>query len=464
MTVSVSASPARGRFTAAAGTFTGWTVGQVAAVSGSGLGNLTLGGNNHAPGASSQIHAVAPDGSWVELLGPFVAEAPRAFVLARGPLPLFPLFVAQLRAAVDKAVTQLRRVVTPVLFVWANGEGDLGASAQYQVALQRVLDEIRGIFGLRVKGAAPVATVVVGLTRRTPLGSDLDVTTVRAAQEAVVAGLQNAAFVDTDRLQMEMGIGAPRIVRQQNGIHWTPIAQRTLGFLIDQAAGTLAGIPAHPDGDAAVDYGAVGGTAILGGAEALDGGGEESGDSGGIELDGPVGTGGLIVEDGTGYDDAESLCSIEQFDAFWAKQIAPTAVTAATATQKAAALRQATREWVEPNTALLRGHVQYQDQRLGWPRIGCWDDEGRLVKQNTVPKQFVEATALVAAELLAGGTILTNGVERGAVTRETKRGLGFEQTFEYGEGAASASVRRMRAAEALIYPFVRGGDSGVARS
>jgi hypothetical protein len=138
-----------------------------------------------------------------------------------------------------------------------------------------VLDEIRGIFGLRVKGAAPVATVVVGLTRRTPLGSDLDVTTVRAAQEAVVAGLQNAAFVDTDRLQMEMGIGAPRVVRQQNGIHWTPIAQRTLGFMIDQAAGTLAGIPAHPDGDAAVDFGAVDGGMVP--VSADDGGESEEG-------------------------------------------------------------------------------------------------------------------------------------------------------------------------------------------
>jgi hypothetical protein len=132
----------------------------------------------------------------------------------------------------------------------------------------------------------------------------------------------------------------------------------------------------------------------------------------------------------------------------------------------AVVLRRATREWAEGVCgSMWRGHVQYQTQRLGWPRVGCYDDEGRLVPLNTVPWQIPEAVAIVAGDFLLGGSILTSSVERGPLVRETKRGLGFEQTFEYGDGfGSSQSIRRIRAAEALVVTFVRGGGAGVARS
>jgi hypothetical protein len=199
-------------------------------------------------------------------------------------------------------------------------------------------------------------------------------------------------------------------------------------------------------------------------------GDEGEGDDGPSE-DGPgaPGTGGLIVEDGTGFSDAESFCSIEQFDAFWAKNGAPAHITAATTEQKAAALRRVTREWVEGVCGgYWRGRIQFADQRLSFPRTGCHDDEGRPVPPNSVPVPLIEATALVAgdAQVLAGGAILPSSVDRGPVTRETRKGLGFEQTTEYAptRSIASPVVRQMRAAEALVYPYVQGSRPGISRS
>jgi hypothetical protein len=48
--------------------------------------------------------------------------------------------------------------------------------------------------------------------------------------------------------------------------------------------------------------------------------------------------------------------------------------------------------------------------------------------------------------------------------RETKKGLGFEQTFEYANGGVATSVKRRRAAESLVYPYLKGGGGGVVRS
>lgn len=255
--------PARGRFTAAVGTFSAFVVGQQVQVTGSALGFLGFGGNNSFPYGTSTVQAKAADGSTVDLVGPYVTEGATTITMQHGPVPIWTLVEAEVRMAFEKCATQLRRIPKPVLIVWWNGESDLNMVAGYEAALRRVLDGIEDIFGQRHKGETRPATVILQLTRKTPWGvPDADIETMIAAQAAVAADAgRNAIAVSTDKLPMESAGVWPRTLRQHNGIHVTTRGAIMAGYLADQAAGDLVGIPAHPDGEAALDFGVVEGGA-----------------------------------------------------------------------------------------------------------------------------------------------------------------------------------------------------------
>lgn len=338
------------------------------------------------------------------------------------------------------------------------GENDASAGAAATTAFEaRVgnwVDDVRDIFTTRVDGVLPIvwmqgpppATEVTG-------GSVLGLATYRNRYRTRLVALET----QKPRLKVVRNNGPDDWELSRDQIHY---GGETLWRIGDQLAIELLALIDLED---AVDSGSVdGGTDDEGAADGL--GDEPAGTEDGP---GTAGTGGLIVEDGTGIDDAESLATVEQFREFWVRNGNPASVSGATDEACAAVLRRATREWVEGVCAgKWRGSIQFPNQRLSWPRRECHDDEGRVVPIGTIPWQLVDATCLVAGDLLAGGNILVAGVERGPVVRETKRGLGFEKTMEFAEtgSAASGSVRRLRAAEALVYPFVRGGGTGVARS
>lgn len=264
--------PALGRFTGAAGQFAAFNVGGLVDVSGSALGFVGAGGNNSPPYGTHRIYRKAADSSYVDLEGAFVTET-STFTLRHGPVALWPLVQNQVRSALEKCATQLRRVPKPVLVVWWNGESDLHSVGNYQAALQRVLEGIHGIFGQKHKGETRTATVIMQITRRTPWPvPDADIETAIAAQQAVAQALGNAATVNTDKLPMESAGIYPRTTRQHNGIHHTPRGYIMAGYMADEAAGQLIGIPDHPEGSAAADFGADSGALIGGGT---DGGGTE---------------------------------------------------------------------------------------------------------------------------------------------------------------------------------------------
>lgn len=473
--------PARARFTATAGTFTGAWAPQVAVGIAGSAAPQGGGGNNSAPYTVQLVYAVAGDGEWIEVInGAFAAEASRPFTFTIGPPPIWPDFEASWRAFQAEAG---RKGWIPWVthIVSEQGESDLPDVANYETVFGRVWQAIEALTAPRTKGSQKVAKCIVISTNQTPWGTDEQVAGLRAAQKAVAESLENCVTVDN--ADMPMAINPQGTVvrenRQDNDVHRTARGHVIMGFRIDAALATLGaekGIPPHPKGELAVDFGAVdGGVPGVGtdddNDEVEDGGDGGDGESGeedtGTDGPGVPGTGGLIVEDGTGIDDAECFCTIDRFDAYWAKNGSPAAVTGATTSQKAAAIRRANREWTEGVCGgLWRGQIQFMNQRLSFPRMGCYDDDGRMLTPGTIPWQILDAEALVAGDLLAGGTILANGVDRAPVVRETKRGLGFEKTIEYSESAATGtdSVRRLRAAEALVYPFVRGGAWGVARS
>lgn len=258
--------PARGRFTATAGTFSTstWQTQQSCTVRGSALGNLAAGGNNSPPYTVQQVYAIAPDGSWLEIQGAFVAEGPRAFTLSAGPPPIWPTLTTQWARFVS-ICRDYGYVPAPRYLVWEQSESDLGRVAEYTAALTRLFEAFDGLFGLRLKGDQPLAKCLVLLHSQTPWPvPDADVTAMRAAQVAFAASIPNCVTVDPSDLSLELNQAGTvvRTSRLDNGIHHTGRAMVTKGFRIDAALATLGaakGIPAHPAGELAVDFGAING-------------------------------------------------------------------------------------------------------------------------------------------------------------------------------------------------------------
>lgn len=448
--------PPRGRFTAAAGTFSSWTAGAAASVTGSALGVQGVGGNNTAQYGINAVWQVAGDGSWVELIGTFVAEGPRSFTLTMGPRALAPLVEDVVRRAFI-AATELRLIPVPMLLVWENGEADVALAAQYKEALRRVLEWLERILGGRLKGQTAIGKVIVQLSANTPMPvPDATVEQIRTAQAELAAELQNAVVVDPSRLPMEAGFVVPATQRQHNGVHRTAIGHLDAGFLVDQAAGTLIGIPSHPDGEAAVVFSTVGG----GAGTDTDGAGTDFAGS-----EEPVGSD-LVVEDGNGLADADSYLSLVEADSFAARRGSPTEWTDATDAERANWLRQSAAYGVDLIfEGQLSGTRTSENQALAWPRCGARDRRSRrALPSTTIPAGWKAAQFEFALSLALGVDPLENinpadsGERERFATSATDKlpgGLETSRTYDANSAPSSPILTRMHA---LAAPFLDDSD------
>ena len=268
MTVTVhgagtSVDPKRGRFTASSGTpfygwpFHGW---EQMAHTGSGLGYLGSGGNDSIQWATSKIYAFDPAGTWVEIEGDFVAEAARTWKLTEGPLPVYQAAVAEIRAAMAAVPEQLQRVPRPGALFWWNGESDVNVPELYEDKLTEVLDGLEAEFSQRVRGEFDLPTVILKLGEHCPANVDQTaIDTVRAAQDAVAAARGNATTVETSDLPYRAKGIWPRPNRTDSDLHHTVRGFFMAAYRADAAAATLDGIPDHPNGELAADFGSLGG-------------------------------------------------------------------------------------------------------------------------------------------------------------------------------------------------------------
>lgn len=394
-----SMTPARGRFTAAVGTFSGWEVGAPSTVSDSLLGYQTMGGNNSLQYYGNAVYAVAADGSYVELVGTFVAET-AVFQLMHGPLPITAEADYKLRQAYKKA-TEMQLIPWPVLQVIEQGESDIGLSSEYKAKAQAILDHFNQ-FWIRPKGADPIGTVIIQLSANTPIGTDEEVDSIRSIQAELVDEIENAVLIDPSSLPMEMGLTWPRTTRQHNGIHRTARGHVTLGFMIDQAASTLSGIPAHPAGDSAVDFGAV------------DGGTSTSADTDTLGTDST-----LIIEDGSGVDGANAFFDTPYVDAYNDNHDQVAEWAAGSGDDKQKWIRQGTAYIARQYASRWPGVRAYQDQSLPWPRYGVVDSDGYAVSSSSIPTGILEACAEASVKAASGALFLTDEASGSNLQSET---------------------------------------------
>jgi hypothetical protein len=183
---------------------------------------------------------------------------------------------------------------------------------------------------------------------------------------------------------------------------------------------------------------------------------------------GTAGTGGIVIEDGSGFDNSDSLSSVEFADTFLAVVYGATvgwnAASPPTDIAKGQALRQATMDWFEGQfQGSWRGTVTVTDQFLSMPRLGLSDDEGRDYASSIIPERIKQAIALVANDILINSTaVLPTGTNRTAVvTEETNRIGTLSKTTRWSDrgNPSETSLTVYRAAEALVYPFAEPGLS-----
>lgn len=139
----------------------------------------------------------------------------------------------------------------------------------------------------------------------------------------------------------------------------------------------------------------------------------------------------LIVEDGSGLEDAESYASLAAADAYWGNYNNTVWALASTAA-KEAALRDAT-AYLDENVR-WRGAKVSQTQGLGWPRVGAVDDEGFTIASNVIPTQLARATIRLAKEALSGDLMPVNDA---GMIKETSVKIGdIEERKVYQDGGA----------------------------
>jgi len=176
---------------------------------------------------------------------------------------------------------------------------------------------------------------------------------------------------------------------------------------------------------------------------------------------GTPGVGNIVIEDGTGYDNSDSIASVTFADTFLLITD-PSSMwhnVSTTDVMKGSALRKATMEWMEGQYQdSLRGRISVLDQFLSMPRIGLFDDSGRTVGSAEIPVKMQQAIAMIAHDIVINSTtVLPTGVQRSSsITEETSKIGPMSKTTRWNNQGSDteSSLVAYLAAEALFYPYI----------
>lgn len=161
----------------------------------------------------------------------------------------------------------------------------------------------------------------------------------------------------------------------------------------------------------------------------------------------------LIVEDGSGRADAESLASVAEADAYHTARGNEAAWTDLDVDVKERYLRLAT-DYMAIYRTKWKGRRASSAQALDWPRYDVQlDDVGcAYVPVNTVPKEVMQACCAMA--LKAKGGELAPDLQRQVIAKTT----GPIKT-EWAPG--SPEYVRFRSVDNLLKPFLESSGMGV---
>jgi hypothetical protein len=163
----------------------------------------------------------------------------------------------------------------------------------------------------------------------------------------------------------------------------------------------------------------------------------------------------LIVEDGTGLEDADSYVSVADFKAYCDAR--GTSYAGKTDEQIEQALRRAT-SYIDAvyGGQFLGTPRRFRSQALQWPRVDGYDtNAGEYIDFESVPREVEAATNEATIRELASPGALNPDLKRGGAIKSVKAG---SVAVEYMTNAPAETT--YSAIERLIAPVLSAGATG----
>lgn len=128
----------------------------------------------------------------------------------------------------------------------------------------------------------------------------------------------------------------------------------------------------------------------------------------------------LIVEDGTGMEDAQSFISVADADTYHVARGNQSWAGASTEQKEQALIRATSYIDAKYGRRWAGSRTYGRDQALSWPRSDVIDGDGIEIEDDEIPREVRDATAEVALrELLSPGSLTPDVVPSERVVSET---------------------------------------------
>jgi hypothetical protein len=144
----------------------------------------------------------------------------------------------------------------------------------------------------------------------------------------------------------------------------------------------------------------------------------------------------IVVEDGTGFPNAQVVASVAEANAYFAARGEPEPIVA---TMDAALVRG----WQYIESAYRgrwKGRKVWELQALAWPRQGIIDEEGFEIRPNIVPKLVKSANAHAALLHIQGVDLEAAASATTTLTREVNKVGDVSSEKEYASAASQRSA------------------------
>lgn len=141
----------------------------------------------------------------------------------------------------------------------------------------------------------------------------------------------------------------------------------------------------------------------------------------------------LIVEDGTGYLDAESYCGTDHVDEYVTNRFGASHTwLTKTQTEKEQLIRVATDYMTSQYRGRWKGVKADRNNSLPWPRFGVVDEDGYAYEYKEIPPALKTATAEICRLYVEGSIALDQTEDERRIKREKIGPL--ETEYEGGKG------------------------------
>ncbi len=151
----------------------------------------------------------------------------------------------------------------------------------------------------------------------------------------------------------------------------------------------------------------------------------------------------LIVEDGSGVENANSYCDETDANAYFELRgnTAWTGISSSPDQGKPAALIRATAAIDATYRSRFGGtKTGGRAQSLQWPRSGAYDAEGELIASDEIPQEVIDATCEAALRELAEPGSMMPDIAAGGVEKRIKAGSVEIERFGNAPAAATFSI------------------------